>query len=84
MRPVLFAAALLMPGLALAQPATPDIKSFATSAEVAALVAAAKAEHTDQPQISKPILSLAPYRAAMEYRAGTAQASQHETDAELM
>lgn len=84
MKSVLFAAALLIPGVALAQPAAPDMKTYATSAEVAALVAAAKAERKDEPQISKPILALAPYRANMEYRAGTAPASAHETEAEMM
>ena len=32
----------------------------------------------------EPIIGLAPYRAQLEYRAGTAPAAVHETDAELM
>ena len=84
MKSVLFAAALLIPGVALAQSAAPDLKTFSTSAEVTALVAAAKAERKDEVVISKPILSLAPYRAAMEYRAIPGAGAVHETEAELI
>lgn len=73
---------------ALAQaPTTPAeaMKTFASSAEIADLIAKAKAEHKEgQAAIFKPILSLAPYHATLEYRAGLAPAQIHEKDAELI
>jgi mannose-6-phosphate isomerase-like protein (cupin superfamily) len=66
-------------------PAPAAIKTFSSSSEVAALIAKAKAERKDgQAMVPLPILSLAPYRATLEYRAGLAPASVHETEAELM
>lgn len=74
-----FAAALP----AAAQPA-PDMKTYAASAEVAAMIA--KAPSLIKPGaalVSQPIVVLAPYRANLEYRTGRGDAAVHETDAEL-
>jgi mannose-6-phosphate isomerase-like protein (cupin superfamily) len=61
------------------------IKTFASSADIADLIAKAKAERKEgQAVVFKPILSLAPYHASLEYRAGLAPAQIHEKDAELM
>ena len=60
------------------------IKTFASSAEIADLIAKAKAERKEgQAVVFERILGLAPYRAALEYRAGLAPAQIHEKDAEL-
>src|SRR5262249_19765576 len=68
-----------------AQTAPPPMKTFAGSAEIGTLVAKAKAERkADQPMLAEPILSLAPYRAQIEYRPGTSPATVHEKDAEMM
>lgn len=72
-----------------ATPASPTqaaaMKTFASSTEIADLIAQAKAERKEgQAVVFKPILSLAPYRAALEYRAGNAPAAVHEKDAELI
>jgi mannose-6-phosphate isomerase-like protein (cupin superfamily) len=66
-----------------AQPPASSIKTFASSADVAALIAEAKSERKDQPTISKPILRLAPYGANMEYRASVGPAAVHEHEAEM-
>jgi len=78
-------AGLLTFGLAQAAEAPPAMKSFTSSEEVAALIAKAKADRKgDQPLVSEPILSLAPYQASLEYRLAQAPAALHERDAELM
>ena len=80
----LFAILALCTVVSLAQqPAAQAMKTFASSSDVAALVAQAKSEHKDQPLIGKPILQLAPYRANMEYRASVGPASVHEKEAEM-
>lgn len=67
------------------QPASPPMKTFASSSEIASLVEKAKADRkADQPLVAEPILSLAPYRAQIEYRPARAPAAVHEKDAELM
>jgi mannose-6-phosphate isomerase-like protein (cupin superfamily) len=64
-------------------PAIP-MKDFASSADVAALIAQAKSEHKEgQPLLSKPILTLAPINANLEYRTAVAPAAVHETEAEI-
>ena len=78
-----------MPFASRAQaPATPveaAMKTFASSAEIGDLIAKAKAERKEgQAVVFERILALAPYRAALEYRAGLAPAQVHEKDAELM
>ena len=80
--------ALAAASLTLAVPAAgqpvPDMKTYASSAEVAAMIA--KAPSLMKPGAtlaSQPIVVLAPYRANLEYRTGKAAAAVHETDAEL-
>ena len=72
---------------AFAQNAAPAaaMKTFISSSEVTALVAKAKAERKEgQANVIEPILSLAPYRAQIEYRTLVAPAAVHEKEAELM
>src|ERR1700761_7643269 len=78
-------AALLLAGPALAQApaAAPEVKTFASAADVQALIAHARAIHKNEPTISQPILSLAPYRASLEYRTALGPAAVHETEAEM-
>jgi mannose-6-phosphate isomerase-like protein (cupin superfamily) len=60
------------------------MKTFASSADVAALAAKARSEHKEgQALIVQPIVQLAPYTASLEYRTAVATASVHERDAEL-
>jgi len=83
----LTAAALAMTaGLALAQPpaAPPPMNVFASSADVQALIANARKIHKPgEPTVSQPILSLAPYRASLEYRTSVGPSAVHEKEAEF-
>jgi mannose-6-phosphate isomerase-like protein (cupin superfamily) len=65
------------------QPAASEPKTYSSAADVAALLAKAKAERKDQPLISERILQLAPYNANLEYRASVGPAAVHETEAEI-
>ena len=79
-----FTAAVTLTSPALAQaPAAPDPKTFASSSDVQALIANARRIHKAEPTISQPILSLAPYRASLEYRTATGPAAVHEKEAEF-
>ena len=70
---------------ALAQQPAPATKTFMNNKEIMGLVDKAKADRKgDAPLVAEPILSLAPYRAQLEYRPGTSPAALHEKDAELM
>jgi mannose-6-phosphate isomerase-like protein (cupin superfamily) len=71
---------------ALAQSAaTPPVTVFMNNADIMKLVDKAKADRKgDAPIQAEPILSLAPYKAQLEYRPGNAPAALHEKDAELM
>ncbi|HEY4030053.1 MAG TPA: cupin domain-containing protein [Caulobacteraceae bacterium] len=81
---VLAAALALSAVPALAQaPAPPAEKTFTSSAEVQQLIAHARQIHKNEPTIVQPILSLAPYRASLEYRTSTGPAAVHEKEAEL-
>jgi mannose-6-phosphate isomerase-like protein (cupin superfamily) len=60
-----------------------DGRTMVTAADVAALVAKAKAERKDQPTIAQSLLKLAPYNVSLEYRASVGNAAMHETEAEL-
>lgn len=61
-----------------------DVKTFASSADVEALIAKAKAQRKEnQPLVSERILQLAPYRANLEYRASVGPAAVHEKEAEF-
>jgi mannose-6-phosphate isomerase-like protein (cupin superfamily) len=84
--PVLIFILLFLSAPAFAQqPAAPSaaaVKTVATSADVAAIVAELKAR-PPAPLVSAPLLQLAPYRVNVEYRTAAASASVHENDAEL-
>jgi len=70
---------------ALAQQAAPPMNTFMNNKEIMGLIDKARADRTgDAPLVAEPILSLAPYRAQLEYRPGTSPAAVHEKDAELM
>lgn len=71
---------------ALAQtPASVDPITFASSADVQALIAKAKAEiKPGQASFVQPVLRLAPYRAVLEYRVAATPANTHPTDAEFV
>ena len=58
-------------------------KTYASSADVQAMIAKAKSERKDQPLIAQRILQLAPYSANLEYRASVGPAAVHEKEAEL-
>lgn len=67
-----------------AAPPAQAMKTFASSADVAALAAKAKSERKpDQPIVAERILQLAPYNANLEYRASVGPAAVHEKDAEV-
>ena len=77
--------AAIVASSALAQQAAPSMKTFMNNKEIMGLVDKAKADRKgDAPLVAEPILSLAPYRAQLEYRPGTSPAAVHEKDAELM
>ena len=68
------------------QPAAPAAaagKTMVSAADVAGLIAKAKAQRTDQPIIAQSLLQLAPYNVSLEYRASVGNAAVHETEAEL-
>ena len=66
------------------QAADADKTQFMRHKDIMALIAKAKADRKgDAPLVPEPILQLAPYRAQLEYRPGTAPAAVHEKDAEL-
>ena len=68
---------------AFAQQAAPT--TFMNNKDIMGLIEKAKADRKgDAPLVSEPILSMAPYRAQLEYRPGTSPAAVHEKDAELM
>jgi mannose-6-phosphate isomerase-like protein (cupin superfamily) len=67
------------------QPAAPSAQTFMSNKEIMGLIDKAKADRKgDAPIVAEPILSLAPYRAQLEYRPAKAPAAVHEKDAELM
>ena len=76
---------IAIPVAAAAQaPAPAPTVTFMSSGEIAGLIAKARAEHKpDQPNFIQPVLSLAPYRANLEYRTATGPAAVHEKEAEL-
>src|SRR5437762_1694860 len=70
-----------------AQGAGPAARLFASSADVAAMMAKAKSERKpDQANFVQPIIQLAPYTANLESRVGgvAAPASVHERHAEVV
>ena len=92
MRPLAVACVLTfgMPFLAAAQQPAPaaanaqTLRLFASSADVDALIAKARAERKpDQALLAQPIVQLAPYNVSLEYRALVGGAAIHEKEAEL-
>jgi len=66
----------------VSQSAEPQM--FMSHKEIIGLIDKAKADRKgDAPLVAEPILLMAPYRAQLEYRPGTAPAALHEKDAEL-
>jgi mannose-6-phosphate isomerase-like protein (cupin superfamily) len=78
----LFAAALVLAASGAWAQAKPDLKTFASSADVQALIARAKAM-PPQPLISQPMVGTGAYSVNLDYRAGTLPAAIHDTEAEL-
>ena len=77
-------ALITMAASAWAQRPTPPTKTYASAADVKALLAKAKADHKEgQPTVIETILELAPYAAHLEYRTGVGPAAVHEREAEL-
>jgi mannose-6-phosphate isomerase-like protein (cupin superfamily) len=67
------------------QAAAPSGTVFMNNKEIMSLVDKAKADRKgDAPTTAEPILSLAPYRAQLEYRPIAGPAALHEKDAEMM
>jgi mannose-6-phosphate isomerase-like protein (cupin superfamily) len=70
--------------VAWSQQSTVPTKTYSSAADVAALMAKAKAEHkAGQPTVIEHILELAPYGANLEYRTSVGPAAVHEKEAEL-
>ena len=80
-----FAVLSAAPVLAATAPLTPapNLKDYASSAEVQALIENAKKTRTNQPNIIQPLLRLAPYAANLEYRASVGPAAVHVHEAEM-
>jgi len=77
--------ATAMASSALAQQAAAPMNMFMNNKEIMGLIDKAKADRKgDAPLVAEPILTLAPYRAQLEYRPATSPAAVHEKDAELM
>jgi mannose-6-phosphate isomerase-like protein (cupin superfamily) len=71
--------------VAMAQQPTPQpTKTFASSADVQALIAKAKTDRKEgQATFAQSIIRLAPYNASLEYRAAVGPAAVHEKEAEM-
>jgi mannose-6-phosphate isomerase-like protein (cupin superfamily) len=80
---VVIAVALSCSAAAQQPASSADGRTMVSAADVAALVAKAKAERKDQPTIAQSLLKLAPYNVSLEYRASVGNAAMHETEAEL-
>jgi mannose-6-phosphate isomerase-like protein (cupin superfamily) len=79
-----FLAAVVVPAIAQAVEPAPT-RTFMNNKEIMGLIDKTKADRKgDAPLVAEPILSMAPYRAQLEYRPATAPAALHEKDAELM
>jgi mannose-6-phosphate isomerase-like protein (cupin superfamily) len=84
-RPILSIVLLtIAAGAAGAQQAAPPTRTYSSSADVAGLLAKAKADHKDgQATVVENILRLAPYSANLEYRTAVGPAAVHEREAEM-
>jgi quercetin dioxygenase-like cupin family protein len=83
MKPILFAAALLIPLPAFAQAPPPPTRLFSSGADVQALIAKAKAEHKSGNTVEL-VVNAQGYPFQLEYRTGTTPPSIHPTHAELI
>jgi len=80
---IVLIAATLTASLVAQQPAAAP-KTFASAADVAALMAKAKSDRKqDQANFIQQILQLAPYNVNLEYRGAVGPAAVHEKEAEL-
>ena len=62
----------------------PAAKTFASAADIQALIAKAKSERKEgQPNVPERILQLTPYNVNLDYRASVGPATVHEQEAEL-
>ena len=69
---------------ALAQPKAPDLKTFAASAEIQALLEKSRKAWKPGPgAVIQPVVSLAPFTATMEYRREPGPFLMHPNDGEL-
>jgi len=69
---------------ASAQQGAAPTTQYMSEKDIMGLIEKAKADRKgDAPLVPEPILLLAPYKAQLEYRPGTAPAALHEKDAEL-
>jgi len=83
MRATLIAFTLLAATVATCASAQ-QVTQFMSDKDIMALIEKAKADRKgDAPSVAEPILQLAPYKAQLEYRPGTAPAALHDKDAEL-
>jgi len=83
MKQLLFAALLMIPYPVLAQEAAHPTKLFASSADVQALVAKARAEHKSGNTVEM-VVNDEGYPFQLEYRTDTTPPSIHPTHAELI
>jgi mannose-6-phosphate isomerase-like protein (cupin superfamily) len=67
---------------AAAKPA-PGPALYKSAADVAALIATARADRKDQATMTANILRSTPYQASLEYRAAVGPAAVHDTEAEM-
>jgi len=75
----------MLPGILPAQTPVTSLQTFASSADVQALIAKARSERKDgQAIVAEKILQFAPYSANLEYRASAGPAAVHEKEAEMM
>ncbi len=82
---VITLASIIAAGAIWAQQPAPPTKTYSSAADVAALLAKAKASHKDgQPIVIERILELAPYGANLEYRTSVGPAAVHEKEAETV
>jgi mannose-6-phosphate isomerase-like protein (cupin superfamily) len=77
--------ALALIGVGAAKAQAVDEPRFASAADVAAVIASAKADaKPGAANTMKSIFALAPYNAALEFHQGVGQAAVHENQAELI
>ena len=81
---ILIAGTLISTAWAQQHPMAQAMKTFASAADIQALIAnAKKIRKDDQPMVSQPIVRLAPIAANLEYRPAVGPAAIHEKEAEM-